>query len=170
MATADDDFAAFAAAETPKLLRLAWVLTRNEHDAWDLVQDSLARMGSKWANIVNKDNPGAYARRTMINLNLNRLRRIRRELLTPSPEADIENKAHPSDSIEWLSAALNSLPGRQRAAVTLAYLEDQPISEIARILDCSEGTVKTHLSRGRQALRAAAPSNPARTTRPEVRG
>ena len=47
------------------------------------------------------------------------------------------------------------LPKRQAQAVALHYLEDLPVSEIAEILECSPGSVKTHLSRGRQALRAA---------------
>jgi DNA-directed RNA polymerase specialized sigma24 family protein len=49
-------------------------------------------------------------------------------------------------------AALLALPRQQRAVIALFYLEDRPVAEIATLLGCSEGTVKTHLSRGRAAL------------------
>jgi RNA polymerase sigma-70 factor (ECF subfamily) len=48
--------------------------------------------------------------------------------------------------------ALLTLPSRQRAVIALYYLDDQPVAEIAALLGCSAGTVKTHLARGRQAL------------------
>lgn len=56
----------------------------------------------------------------------------------------------PPDDSFW--AALRSLPDRQAQAVALHYLEDLPVSEIARVLDIAEGTVKVHLHRGRLAL------------------
>ena len=51
--------------------------------------------------------------------------------------------------------ALLTLPRQQRAVIALHYLEDRPVAEIAALLGCSEGTVKTHLSRGRAALATA---------------
>jgi RNA polymerase sigma-70 factor (ECF subfamily) len=50
---------------------------------------------------------------------------------------------------------LGELPPLQRAALTLFYYEDRPVAEIARMLDLPENTVKTHMSRGRAALREA---------------
>jgi RNA polymerase sigma-70 factor (ECF subfamily) len=48
---------------------------------------------------------------------------------------------------------LLSLPIRLQGALALHYLEELPVVEIARILDCREGTVKSRLARGRDALR-----------------
>ncbi len=48
--------------------------------------------------------------------------------------------------------ALLELPARQRAAIVLRYFDDLPVAEIAGLLGCGEGSVKTHLARGRSAL------------------
>lgn len=56
----DEAFEEFVAAETPRLLRIAFALTGNRHDAWDLVQETLVRVGSRWSRL-SLDNPGAYA-------------------------------------------------------------------------------------------------------------
>lgn len=53
-------------------------------------------------------------------------------------------------------ALLDGLPNRQRAALTLRYVHDLPDAAIARALGCRQGTVRSLLTRGRQALRARA--------------
>ena len=57
----DDDFAEFAAVQTRPLLGFAHALTANPHDAWDLTQETLARMGERWGR-SRFDEPAAYAR------------------------------------------------------------------------------------------------------------
>ena len=54
------------------------------------------------------------------------------------------------DAEFWRS--VRGLPPRQAQAVALFYLEDYSVRDIAAVLDCSEGTVKTHLSRARTAV------------------
>jgi RNA polymerase sigma-70 factor (ECF subfamily) len=54
-----------------------------------------------------------------------------------------------------LHRALQTLPGRQRAAVVLHHLAGWPTAEVADALGCAESTVRVHLTRGRQALAAA---------------
>jgi RNA polymerase sigma-70 factor (ECF subfamily) len=54
-----------------------------------------------------------------------------------------------------LARLLEALPPAQRAVLALHYFEDRPVSEIAGLLRMPEGTVKTHMSRGRAALREA---------------
>jgi RNA polymerase sigma-70 factor (sigma-E family) len=156
---ADDSgsaFEAFARAEGPRLMRLARLLCGNEHDAWDVTQETLIRLGRRWRSIDADRNPGAYARKCLVNVNRNRLRRHSRELLMPAvpDRGDDQSLAEGPDA--WLDEALQRLPFKQRAAVTLAYYEDLPVRDIATVLDCSISAVKTHLARGRQALRSAA--------------
>ncbi len=152
-------FEEFVTAQLPRLLALAKVLTGNDHDAWDLVQDSLARVGSRWSKIINRGDPFWYARKTLINQNINRLRRRNRETLLPCPPDRALPVEMTVDGFEhaWLESALRRLSKRQRAAVVLAYLEDQSVAEIAELLGCSPSAAKTHLARGREVLRAAAP-------------
>ncbi|MDQ3485881.1 MAG: SigE family RNA polymerase sigma factor [Actinomycetota bacterium] len=159
----DPGFEQFVKAQLPRLLAVARVLTGNDHDAWDLVQDSLARVGSRWSHINNRDDPFAYARKTLVNQNLNRARRGRREtLLSNPPDQQAPVDAARGFEHAWLESALRKLSRQQRAAVVLAYMEDQSVAQIAEALGCSTSAAKTHLARGRRALRAAAP-----TTEPE---
>ena len=74
----DDDFREFAAAQTRPLLGLAHALTANPHDAWDLTQETLARLGERWGR-TRFEEPAAYARTVMVRLNIDRIRRLRRE-------------------------------------------------------------------------------------------
>ena len=68
----------------------------------------------------------------------------------------IKSQAQPveplSVSSEAFWTALRKLPGRQAQAAALRYVYDLPLVEIAATLDCSEGSVKQHLSRARRAL------------------
>ena len=56
---------------------------------------------------------------------------------------------------ERLWQLVRELPEQQRFAVVLYYVEDRSVAEVAEILECSEGSVKTHLSRARAALARA---------------
>ena len=148
----DDDFAEFAAVQTRPLLGFAHALTANPHDAWDLTQETLARMGERWGR-SRFDEPAAYARTVMVRLNIDRIRRLRRELPLlggPSEEApvDVVGQIEP-----WLVEALATLSPRQRTALALRYVEDLDVRGIAARIGCSEGTVKSQLSRGTERLR-----------------
>ena len=68
----------------------------------------------------------------------------------PSPRENAER----NDVRRCVNEAVATLPPRQRSAIVLFELEHQPISEIARMLECSEGTVKFNLHEGRKKLRA----------------
>jgi RNA polymerase sigma-70 factor (sigma-E family) len=148
----DGDFAEFVAAQTRPLLGFAHALTANPHDAWDLTQETLARMGERWGR-SRFDEPAAYARTVMVRLNIDRIRRLRRELpLLGGPHEDA-----PVDVVgtvdAWLVEALATLSPRQRTALALRYVEDLDVRGIAERMGCSEGTVKSQLSRGTERLR-----------------
>jgi RNA polymerase sigma-70 factor (sigma-E family) len=148
----DQDFAEFAAAQTRPLLGFGHALTANQHDAWDLTQETLARMGERWGR-ARLDEPAAYARTVMVRLNIDRLRRLRREL----PLLGGPSEPAPVDVVgeidAWLVEALATLSPRQRTALALRYVEDLDVRGIAERMGCSEGTVKSQLSRGTERLR-----------------
>jgi RNA polymerase sigma-70 factor (sigma-E family) len=155
------EFADFVDGEIPRLLGYARALTGNDHDAWDLVQECLVRVGQKWSSIDRSGNPSGYARTTLVRLNVDRLRRIGRE----GPSDDIRAGASldpvPEGIEPWLFDALNALPPRQRTALVLRYVDDLDLRGIADAMGCSTGTAKSHISRGLQTLRERAPQGSA---------
>lgn len=151
------EFAEFVDGEIPRLLGYARALTGNDHDAWDLVQECLVRVGQRWSSIDRSGNPAGYARTTLVRLNVDRLRRIGRE--GPTNDVPTEPALDPApEGIEpWLLDALNALPPRQRTALVLRYVDDLDLRGIAEAMGCSVGTAKSHVSRGLQTLRQLAP-------------
>ena len=164
----DLDFADFVAVQTRPLLGLAHALTANPHDAWDLTQETLARLGERWGR-TRFDEPAAYARTVMVRLNIDRIRRLRRELPLlggPTDEAPVEVVG---ETDAWLIEALATLSPRQRTAIALRYVEDLDVRGIAARMGCSEGTVKSQLSRGTERLREHAREHgPLRSTTGET--
>jgi RNA polymerase sigma-70 factor (sigma-E family) len=147
------EFEGFAQAELPRLLGFGRALTGSHHDAWDLAQEALARIGLRWSRFERAGNPAAYVRTTMVRLNIDRLRRLRRE--TPVERIPdylvVDSAADPVNP--WLVAALATLTPKQRTAVVLRYVLDLDHAGIAREMDCAVGTAKSHLSRGLDRLR-----------------
>lgn len=151
-----DAFADFVAAHTQPLLRLAHALTGNPHDAWDLVQEAFARTGERWDREIAQ--PAAYTRIVMVHLNVDRLRRLRRELPVFAPHDRTRHVVEAFDARETgmdadLLEALAVLSPRQRTAIALRYVEDLDVASIAERMRCSEGTVKSQLSRATARLK-----------------
>ncbi len=144
----------FYRRELPALTALAAAVAGNDLVAEDLAQEALVRAYRRWDVVSTYDKPGAWVRRVTINLALSARKRATSELkarlrLGPAPTLTPAPAIH--DDV-W--SAVRRLPGQQRAAVALHYLEDRPVSEIAEILDCAEATAKVHLHRARASLAA----------------
>lgn len=151
----DATFDEFVATSSPYLLRLAYRLTTDVHLAEDLLQGALWRVAKHWAQA--RENPGAYAQRTLVNLAADGRRDRRRRPVEVRIEALGDRAdAGPSDQVEnrdLLLAALRRLPPRQRAVIVLRYWEDMSVEETAAVLGCSNGNVKSTASRGLERLR-----------------
>jgi RNA polymerase sigma-70 factor (sigma-E family) len=149
-------FDAFVRARHAALLRYGHVLTGDPHAAADLVQDALERTGLAWSRVESKGDPEGYVRQVMTHRHISLWRRLRRErLVADAPEQWYDAPAgHPEDVV-W--DALARLPRRQRAVLVLRYYEDLSEAEIARVLGCAPGTVKSNAAKGLAALRAALP-------------
>lgn len=153
----NDEFETFVIESTPSLLGLARSISRNEHDAWDLLQDTFIRVGMHWQRVRRDGNPLGYARTTLVRLNIDRVRRLRREVLsrsTPEPPTSWEPSA---PDLGWLPGAWQHLTPKQRSAIALRYLEDLDFEAIASILHCSAVTARSHVSRGLATLREQSP-------------
>lgn len=154
IAATEDDFAEFVRAALPGLLRYGHALTGNPHDAADLVQTVLEKVGMRWSKISdNCREPTAYVRKAMANTHVSRWRRTRREtLLADFPDVPaVEQHDRLEDEPVW--HALQSLPPRQRAVVVLRYYEGLSEMEIADELSVSCGTVKSQSSKALATLR-----------------
>jgi RNA polymerase sigma-70 factor, ECF subfamily len=148
-------FEDFFRAEYPRLVRMLGALCGDLQRGEDLAQDALAAAHARWARISRYDSPGTWVRRVALNRSANVHRRRLREsaALNQLPHDDSEGVVELADGELW--RAVRALPEQQRWAVALFYIADAPIAEIAAVLGCSEGTVKTHLSRARHTLARA---------------
>ncbi|HEY7046998.1 MAG TPA: SigE family RNA polymerase sigma factor [Jatrophihabitantaceae bacterium] len=152
-------FAQFVREQTTALLRSAYLLTGSSPAAEDLVQETLLRLFPKWDRVMAADVPMAYVRRSLVNGFLNQRRRPQsREIvvdevpdrLDPGVGRDIGVDVSNRDLVWRL---LVTLPDRQRAALVMRYFEDLADPEIAQLLGCRLGTVRSLISRGLAALR-----------------
>jgi RNA polymerase sigma-70 factor (sigma-E family) len=157
-------FDEFVAGRGSALLSYAHLLTGQRAAAEDLVQTALARTLLAWDGVRDKHNPEGYVRRTMARLQMNtwRARSRHQEIPVSQPPDAAPQDAVPQDAAAGLAderdamwAALATLPPRQRAVLVLRYYEDLSEAEIAEVLGCSRGTVKSQASKGLEKLRAA---------------
>jgi RNA polymerase sigma-70 factor (sigma-E family) len=149
-------FRDFVASRSPALLRSAWMLTGDLQLAEDLLQTALARTWPHWSR-VSTGQPDAYVRRVMVRTHGAWWRR-RWRAEAPAAVVPDETVADPylqSDDRGVLIAALAGLPTRQRQAVVLRYYDDLPEKEVADLMGCSVGTVKSQSAKGLARLRAA---------------
>lgn len=140
------------------LIGYALLLTRNRHDAEELVQEALIATFTRRARFENATAAEAYVRRAIaskfVDASRSRARRLRRERAA----APLESVLGPDATVEpdpALASALAELAPRVRACVVLRYLADQSVAEIASALGIAEGTVKRNVYDGVRALAAA---------------
>jgi RNA polymerase sigma-70 factor (sigma-E family) len=151
-----EEFAAYVASRQRALVRTAYLLTGNQHEAEDLVQSALTRTYLAWHRIRDRDSADAYVRRVLINEHHSWWRRAwrRAERSTdnlPERPGAADSRFEEHDEMWEL---VRSLPPRQRAVIVLRYYEDLSPTEIAVALGCSVGTVGSQTSRALAALRA----------------
>jgi RNA polymerase sigma-70 factor (sigma-E family) len=160
---AREEFDRFVAVSADDLLRTGYLVVWDLAEAEDLVQECLLKVARRWPRVRTMDQPLGYARRILINLALDGAkRRSRREL-----ELDLEVGDEPNgrsdhesadqiaafDARSELAAALGQLSARQRSVLVLRYFHDLSEAQVAEVLGCSLGTVKTTGSRGLARLR-----------------
>jgi RNA polymerase sigma-70 factor (ECF subfamily) len=154
----------------------------NPDDAADGLQDGMIAAFRRAGSFRGDAAVTTWLHRVVVNACLDRLRaaKVRRTEAMPedvedrgalvtaaTAEADPGAAAVASERRDRVLAALATLPLEQRAALVLVDMEGYPVSEVALMLDCAEGTVKSRCSRGRTRLAAllsdlqpAAPSGP----------
>jgi RNA polymerase sigma-70 factor (sigma-E family) len=155
------NFDRFVANNAASLLRTAYLITGDLHEAEDVVQEALIKTAKRWHRVSRMDQPGAYARRILVNTALDgatKRTRRRGELSAELPAPEHTSHNGHADGItvrDELVQALATLAPRQRAVLVLRYFLDLPEAEVASVLDCSLGTVKSTASRGLARLEEA---------------
>ncbi|MDQ3646065.1 MAG: SigE family RNA polymerase sigma factor [Actinomycetota bacterium] len=154
----DREVAALFDRNYAPMCRLAYVILGDQQQAEEIVMDALLKMFTGWRRIRDIDSIDAYLRRAVVNACRSKIRRkgienrvnaaIHHRDERRGPDWDPER--HETGREVW--NAVTKLPERQRAAVVLRYFEDLPEAQIADILDCSVGTVKSQLSKARAKL------------------
>ncbi|GIH89421.1 SigE family RNA polymerase sigma factor [Planobispora siamensis] len=158
----DRDFVEFVRRRGDHHLRTAVLLTGDWHAAEDLTQASLGKLYRVWHRLDTSSDPDAYLRRILVNTHRSWWRsRWRREV----PHADLPSLPGPDDMgetravAEDVRAALAKLPSRQRTALVLRFFADLPEAQVAGLMGCSVGAVKSHTHRGLRAMRRLLPSD-----------
>lgn len=139
--------------EYPRLVALAHGLSGSRSAAEELVQDAFLAAHRRWDDVGGYTEPSAWLRRVVVNRSVSGVRRRvaeARALTRLRGQRTLPDALPEPDEAVW--RAVRALPRRQRQAVALRYVDDRSVAEIARILDCAEGTVKAHLHQARQAL------------------
>ncbi|MCC7495607.1 MAG: sigma-70 family RNA polymerase sigma factor [Fimbriimonadaceae bacterium] len=149
--------------------RVAYRLTGNHEDAQDLLQEAVCEAFRSFARFERGTRFDRWLYRIMTNRQIDRVRRESRQPVLSLDQVDAgdgtwevaDDHADPGDVLvedlldERLQAALNALPREYREAVVLVDMEDLSYEEVARVLRCPIGTVRSRLHRGRMLLREA---------------
>ena len=161
--SADSALTQLYAAHWAEMVRLAYLLVRDQGIAEDIVQDALIAIHRRWEHLSDQDNAVAYLRRSVVNGSRSVLRHRTVEHNKLAVQAAADSRAAVTPSAETLALgelgndamlrALQRLPRRQREVLVLRYYLDLSEAQIADALDIAPGSVKAHASRGLAALR-----------------
>lgn len=139
------------------LCRVAFLMLGDRDAAEQVVMDAFTDTYARWASIRDSDRAEAYLRRAVVN----RASTVRRRRATEWRANALflgRSRVAPDPGAEgWIARepvllAIQRLPRRQRATVVLHFYEDLREAEIAEVLGCSVGTVKSQLSKARRKL------------------
>jgi len=149
----------FIAENNRRIFLQIYRMVGNIHDAQDLTQEAFIKALQRQEQLKDEKKAAHWLSRIATNTALDFLRRHNRVSfceITEAPESHLETpeaSALRSEQRTWLSAGLDRLTARERAAIVLRDVEDLPAEEVARRLDCSKATVRSHIANARIKLR-----------------
>jgi RNA polymerase sigma-70 factor (sigma-E family) len=157
-ATRDREFDEFAVAAWPRLRRTAYLLSGDSHLAEDLAQTTLVKTYAAWGR-VRKGEAYSFARRTLVNTNIDRLRRRRFREVPTEHGHDVSTTGHTDDvdDTDLIVRLLRSLSERERRILVLRHYWDLSEATVAAELGISIGTVKSTTSRALAKVRETHP-------------
>lgn len=152
----DDSYVAFVTARWSSLYRTSYLLTSDRSRAEDLLQTALLKTYVAWNRVATVAAPEAYVRAILVNslISDKRRRSVSSEIPRAElPETPVDSQESRIDDRSELWTGVRDLPPRQRAVVVLRYYEDMSERQIAEVLGCSVGTVKSQASDALRSLR-----------------
>ena len=150
-----EGFTSMFRREHPRLVALGLALTGNRATACDLAQETLARAYRTWDRVQAYEQPGAWLRRVLINLAVDmRRKECQEQVALARLGPQVTGGFDEAGGGEWW-AAVRALPVRERLAITLYYVEDYSVGEIAAVMEIAGGTVRATLAQARKKLAVA---------------
>jgi RNA polymerase sigma factor (sigma-70 family) len=148
-----DELAAYCREWFPRLVGLLSLYCGSLGVAEELSQETLIRVCRDWRRLRTMGDPDAWIKRVALNLAHSHFRRRKAERRALA-RVDISNSTEATDHDLRMVvlAGIAALPSREKAAVILRFYEDMTIPEVALVLDCPEGTVKSLIHRGKKRL------------------
>jgi len=137
----------------PQLRRLAATLCGDAHRGDDIVQAAATTLYMRWKQVCGAGNLDAYVRRTVVNAFLSEQRRPWSRVTLTEALPDRPGDTAPPEERLVVQQAVRRLPPRQQAVIVLRFVCDLPVAEVAELLSCAEGTVKSQTRDGLAALR-----------------
>lgn len=149
------EYVEFVSAHLHRWHRQAYLLAGDGHGADDIVSQTCVNLFVHWRRVRAADSIDRYAHQVLVKTFLNERRRgwwTRVRVSGEVPDRPVPVLGEPEDRpVLW--QALLCVPPRQRAAIVLRYLYDLPVAEVADLLGCSTGTVKSQCARGLATMR-----------------
>jgi RNA polymerase sigma-70 factor (ECF subfamily) len=142
-----------------RVFRQIYRIVGNVHDAQDLTQEAFIKALQRQEQLKDELKAAHWLSRIATNTAIDFLRRHGRVSfceITEAPESHSETPEAAvlrSEQRTWLAAGLERLTPRERAALVLRDMEDLPAEEVARRLDCSKATVRSHIANARTKLK-----------------
>jgi RNA polymerase sigma-70 factor (ECF subfamily) len=148
-----ETFDAFYRREYTSLVALAHALTGSRSHAEDVAQEAMLAAYRRWEEVARLELPAGWVRRVCANIATSLLRRrmieARAALRFRSREPRVDDIDADDDAF-W--AEVRRLPRRQAQCVALRYVYGCSVAEVATVLGCADGPVKSHLARGKATL------------------
>ena len=164
----DSEYLAYVHGRTTGMRRTAFLLSGDVHQADDIVQETVTKLYARWPRLHGVDNLDAYVNTMLVRVFLDDRRRGWWKVSLPGwlPEAPVPEG--PPEDRSMIRAALAELPPRQQAVLVLRFLCDLPVREVAEVLRCSQGTVKSQTSHGLNRMRKVlGPAQPVNSSLPD---
>lgn len=148
-----ESYETFYVREFPGLVALARALTGAPAQAEEIAQEAMLATYRRWGEVAAMEHPAAWSRRVCAHLATSVVRRRiveARSLRRLRASQPVVTELDDASAAFW--STVRGLPRRQAQAIALHYLYGTSVAETAATMGCTEGSVKTHLARGRATL------------------